>query len=366
MPTSPSDRIEKLADELRREGTAAYLAWSPVSMQYLQGFAEGAGERFLTLAVRDSGETRLICPALSETQARRSGIEDVRPWKDGEDPLEHFRELAADWDLPSATLAVDDEMPAQMLLAMQSALPEARFRAGSPLLSKLMRIKDSGELRLLRQAAAIADRSLSAGLGALAAGRTELHVEEALTAEMRRQGGKPAFCIVAAGANGAEPHHLSDDSELKDGDVVVMDFGCTVGGYYSDITRMAAVGRASEKAQEIYGIVLAAHRAGREAIRPGVTAESVDRAARRVIEEAGYGPYFMHRLGHGLGSRGHEEPNLVEGNKHLLEPGNCFSVEPGIYLPGEFGVRIENIVTVTEDGHESFNEEPPDELPVLG
>jgi Xaa-Pro dipeptidase len=191
-------------------------------------------------------------------------------------------------------------------------------------------------------------------------------VEEALTAEMRRQGGKPAFCIVAAGANGAEPHHLSDDSELKDGDVVVMDFGCTVGGYYSDITRMAAVGRASEKAQEIYGIVLAAHRAGREAIRPGVTAESVDRAARRVIEEAGYGPYFMHRLGHGLGSRGHEEPNLVEGNKHLLEPGNCFSVEPGIYLPGEFGVRIENIVTVTEDGHESFNEEPPDELPVLG
>jgi Xaa-Pro aminopeptidase len=127
MPTSPSDRIEKLADELRREGTAAYLAWSPVSMQYLQGFAEGAGERFLTLAVRDSGETRLICPALSETQARRSGIEDVRPWKDGEDPLEHFRELAADWDLPSATLAVDDEMPAQMLLAMQSALPEAPF-----------------------------------------------------------------------------------------------------------------------------------------------------------------------------------------------------------------------------------------------
>ena len=128
---------------------------------------------------------------------------------------------------------------------------------------------------------------------------------------------------------------------------------------------MAAVGSASDEAKRIYELVLRSHWAGRNAVRPGVTAESVDRTARDVIDGAGFGPQFMHRLGHGIGMRGHESPNLVEGNTHLLEIGNCFSVEPGIYLPGKFGVRIENILTVTESGHESLNAEPPDELPVV-
>jgi len=365
MQTAAPDRIGRLADELKSAGLDAFFAWSPVTMEYLHGFGEGAGERFLTLAVRADGSVRMICPALSETQARRSGIEDVRPWRDGEDPVEHFRALASDWNLRSAIVGVDDELPAQMLLQMQEALPAALFRAGHEITSALMRVKEERELEALRKAARIADDSLAAGLAALKAGATEAQVGDALTDEMRRRGGKPAFCIVAAGANGAEPHHLSDDTVIQDGDVVVMDFGCTVDGYYSDITRMAAVGHASDEAKRIYDIVLAAHKAGRDAIRPGVSAESIDAAARRVIDDAGYGELFFHRLGHGIGMRGHEAPNLVAGNRHSLEVGNCFSVEPGIYIAGKFGVRIENIVHVTSDGHASFNDEPAATLTVV-
>lgn len=365
MQTAERTRIERLILELESAGVDAFLAWSPVTMSYLHGFGEGGGERFLTLAVRSDGDVRMICPGLSETQAKREGIRDVRAWRDGEDPLIHFRELIDDWSLSAGMIAIDDDMPAQMVLRMQSAAPQAHFRTGSEILSKLMRIKEPKELEHMRSAARIADQALAEGLRAIRAGATELDVEGALNAEMRRLGGRPAFCIVATGANGAEPHHLSDETVIKDGDVVVLDFGCTVQGYYSDITRMAAVGKAPPEAQKVYEIVLRAHHAARNAIRPGVTAESIDKAARQVIEDAGYGAQFMHRLGHGIGMRGHEEPNMVAGNTHLLEPGNCFSVEPGIYLPGKFGVRIENIVSVTENGHESLNEEPGCELTVL-
>lgn len=365
MPTAAADRTHRLADHLRQQGADAFIAWSPVAMGYLHGFAEGAGERFMALCIRSDGALRLICPALSATQARRAGIEDVRPWRDGEDPLGHFQALASDWNLGEGTIGVDDELPAHMLLAMQAALPGARFRPGSRVLSELMRLKEPRELEEMRAAARIADEALATGLAALKPGITEAEVEEAITAAMRKLGGKPAFCIIAVGANGAEPHHLSDDTPIREGDVVVMDFGCTVNGYYSDITRMAAVGHASEEAKEVHRIVHRAFMAGRAAIRPGVPAQETDRAARRVIQEAGYGEFFMHRLGHGIGMKGHEEPNMVEGNTRPLEVGNCFSVEPGIYLPGKFGVRIENIVTVTPDGHASLNAEPPSELTVV-
>jgi Xaa-Pro aminopeptidase len=365
MQAAAEQRTDRLVRELQASGIDAFFAWSPVTMSYLHGFGEGGGERFLLLAVREDGDVRMICPALSETQAKRSGIKDVRPWRDGEDPLEHFRSLVGDWNLKTGVVAVDDELPAHMLLAMQAAMPDAILRTGSELTSKLMRVKDAQELEYMDRAARIADDALGEGLRAIRPGATELDVEAAINEAMRRLGGKPAFCIVAAGANGAEPHHLSDQTALQRGDVVVLDFGCTVAGYYSDITRMAAVGEASDEAKKVYEIVLRAHRAARNAIRPGVTAESVDSAARAVIEDAGFGKQFMHRLGHGIGMRGHEEPNMVAGNRHLLEVGNCFSVEPGIYLPGKFGVRIENIVTVTESGHRSLNDEPEDELPIL-
>ncbi len=359
-------RVERLASELRETGFDAFLGWSPVTLGYLHGFREGAAERFMTLGIRSSGECRLIAPALSASQASRAGIADIRSWSDGEDPLSQFVALGADWDLRSALIAVDDEMPAHMLLAIQSALPAALFKPGGSLMASLMRRKDAAELASMREAASIADEATAAGLAALREGCTEAHVADALAAEMKRLGGHPAFSIVAFGSNSAEPHHHGNHTTLKRGDVVVLDFGCEVDGYHSDITRTVCFGSAPDEARTLYEVVFRSHMAGRGAIHPGVAAEEVDRVARAVIADSGYGEFFIHRLGHGIGSRVHEEPNLVKGNSHKLEVGNCCSVEPGIYLPGRFGVRIENIVTVTEGGHESLNTDPPPTMIEVG
>ena len=360
-----NDRIAALAAALEVASVDAFLAWSPVTMGYLHGLHEGAHERFLALAISQKGEVRLIAPALSETQARRAGIEDVRPWKDGEDPLAHVRDLARDWRLDSAIVAVDDEMPAKMLIEMQDLLPRTNFRPGGDLVSGLMRRKSPEELELLRRAGRVADEAWEAVRPTIRAGHTEREVARRLYAEMEARGGTPTFAIVAAGPNGAEPHHLSDDTPLREGDVVILDFGCVREGYQSDITRTVAIGSAPDEAKRVYDTVLAAHRAGRGAVRAGATAGSVDAAARRVIEAAGYGEAFFHRLGHGIGQRGHEEPYIVGGSEVALVPGDCFSVEPGVYLANRFGVRIENIVAATEDGHESMNAEPEDGLRVL-
>ena len=356
------ERLERLAGALREAGVDALFCASPITMGYLQGFCECGYERFLVLAVHRDGRARLICPSLTETQARRCGLQDIRAWSDGEEPLDLLRHLARDWDLASGVVAVDDDMPAAQLLAIQGVLPRAVFRPGQPLLARLMRAKSPGELEYLLHAGRIADEALPLTLARIRPGMSELEVAGMLLEDMRRLGGAPSFCLAATGANSAEPHHASDDSRIRQGDALILDFGCSVAGYQSDVTRTVAVGPASAELHNVYGIVLKAHLAARSAIQPGEECQEVDRAARNLIGEAGYEPFFLHRTGHGIGLRGHEEPYIVEGNEMRLAPGHCFSIEPGIYLPGRFGVRIENCVACTEDGHLSLNEEPPMKL----
>jgi Xaa-Pro aminopeptidase len=362
LQTQTGIRIERLARELTIAGADAYFASSAVTLGYLQGLHETGGERLYILAISKDGRTRMICPALSASQAQRCGVEDIRAWRDGEDPYALLKELAGDWDLRSGVIAVDDDMIASYVLSMQNALPAALFRTGHPILSILMRSKDAAELDLMRTAGRIADEALPAALAAIRPGVSELELAQVLSSEMQKRGGKPTFAIVAAGPNSAEPHHHSDETVIRDGDVVIMDYGCDVGGYQSDITRTVCCGAASDDVKSVYTTVFQAHVAARSAIRPGVPAQEVDRAARKVIEDAGFGEFFIHRTGHGIGMRVHEEPYIIEGADQPLETGNCFSDEPGIYLPGRFGVRIENIVTVTEDGHSSLNAEPASEI----
>jgi Xaa-Pro aminopeptidase len=359
-------RVAALAQILQQEGVDAFLAWSPITMGYLANFEEHSIERFLTLAIRSTGETHLICPALTVNQARRAGIQSLDGWKDGENPHALFEALAERWNLQSAIIAVDDEMPARLLLELQSILPAGLFKSGQEMLSRVMRRKEPGELAALRAAAKIADEAYLAILPQIKIGMKEKELQAKLSAEMDSRGGVTEFCIIATGAGGAEPHHLSDDTILAEGDVLIMDFGCRFDGYLSDITRTVAVGSASDEARKVYGVVLDAHNAARAAIHPGQSGAQVDAAARQVIDEAGYGQYFIHRTGHGIGQRGHEEPYIVSTNLEPLEAGNCFSIEPGIYLPGNLGVRIENIVACTVDGHECFNAGPPAEIPIVG
>lgn len=358
--------IDALAGKLLEEGIDAFLGWSETSLSYLHGYHEHAGHRFLTLGVNTEGAVALICGALSENQARRAGITDIRTWRDGEDPLRLMHDLAAEWNLRSAVIAVDEDMPALMLLKLQAILPAALFKDGGPLLAGLRRTKSDDELDLMRRAAKIADDTYEAVKPQIRAGMTERQIEKLLFDGMTERGGVVNFGIVGAGPNGAEPHHATDDTVVKPGDVLILDFGCDVQGYRSDITRTVAVGHVSEKAREVYRIVYGAHMAGRHAAVGGATCGSADAAARAVIEKAGYGEQFMHRLGHGIGLQGHEMPYLMPNSDVVLEPGDCFSVEPGIYLAGEFGVRIENILTATATGNESFNAEPTPEIEVLG
>ena len=353
-----STRIQRLSEILVSDGIDCFIAQHPISMGYLHGFHEHAGERFMALCIHSSGQVRMICPALSHSQATRAGFQDIRSWKDGEDPLALFEQLADDWDMKSSIIAVDSDMPARMLLQMQSVLPAALFKSGETTLAQLMRVKGQDEVDLLLQAGKIADDAFTAVFPQIKAGLTERQVAKLLADAMSERGGEPVFTIVAAGANSAEPHHLTDSTILHDGDTLILDFGCNVGGYNSDITRTVSVGKASEKAKQVYDIVYRAHMAARQASKSGVTCGSVDAAARGVIVEAGYGQYFVHRTGHGLGMNVHEEPYIIGGSEVVLEPGNCFSIEPGIYLAGELGVRVENIVVATADGHLSMNAEP--------
>lgn len=356
----------RLAQALADRGMDAFFANAPVSMGYLHGFSEFAHERFLLLAISAKGDCRLICPALSASQATRVGIQDIRPWRDGEDPLAHLTTLAKDWNLESAIIAVDDEMPALTLLKAQATLPAALFKAGGEVLSSLMSVKSSEEIETMRHAGDIADKAFHDVWPNLKPGLTEIEVCKMLEEAMVARGGAPYFAIVATGAASAEPHHLSDSTPLKANDIVLLDFGCDVNGYKSDITRTVCLGTASPKMKEVYEIVHRSQAAGRGAVKAGVTGAEIDAASRKVIADAGYGQYFVHRTGHGIGLRGHEDPYMVEDNHEPLVPGNCFSIEPGIYLPGEFGVRLETIVVATSNGLDSLNEEPSPTLLEVG
>lgn len=358
MAAATASRIARLADQLSTHGWEAFLGWAPVTNGYLHGFFEGSHERFMALCIHRSGKVALIAPALSATQASRHGIHDVRAWTDNEDPYALVSQLAAEWGLGDQTVALDNEMPAHMVLGIQRTLPNTRFVLGEEAIAALRRVKGADELELMRRSGAIADAVYEAVLPHIKPGITEVQLEDLIRSEIKARGATSTFCSVAFGAAAAEPHHLNDDTALTPNTLVLMDFGCDLERYQSDITRVVCCGQASDKMKAVYGIVHRAFMAGREAAKVGVAAQEVDRAARRVIAEAGYGEYFIHRTGHGVGMQVHEHPNMVEGNTHVLETGNCFSVEPGIYLPGEFGVRIENLVYASDAGCISFNAEP--------
>lgn len=366
MSSAYESRRSRLAAVLEAEGVSAYVSAGLSSFAYLNGMHETGGERFLAVFLKADGSQAMVAPKLSETQASRLGITDFRGWADGEDPLALASRLASEWKITSGVLAVDDDMPAHMVLGLQQALPSARLILGHELRAKVMSLKDKDELAALHRAGAAADGAWDEVRPKIRAGLTETEVAKMLQDAMLARGGRPLFSIVAAGPASAEPHHGSDETLLREGDVVICDFGCEVDSYISDITRTVCIGEPTDEQKRVYDIVLKAHQAARSAIKPGVSFQEVDRAARAVITEAGYGEYFIHRTGHGVGMNVHEAPNVVEGETRSLQPGHCFSIEPGIYLPGRFGVRIENLVTVTEDGHQSFNLEPADRMLSVG
>lgn len=348
-------RVHRVAEEAQAEGIAAVVVAPSPDLGYLTGYDPPPYERLTLLVLRPGADAVLLVPALERPLALTSPLGravEVVGWTDGEDPYEVAARL-----LPSdALVATGDRMWASHLLGLQGALPGASFTTASPVISRLRSVKDTDELAALSRAARAADETFREICGARFEGRHEVDVAEDLSDLLIRSGHRRAdFAIVASGPNGASPHHEPGARTIRARDVVVMDFGGELGGYFSDTTRTVVVGEAPEHLPEVYDAVRSAHDAALAAVRPGAAAQDVDRAARRVIEAAGYGGRFIHRTGHGIGLEVHEPPWIVEGNELELRSGMTFSVEPGIYLEDRFGVRIEDIVAVTVDGVERLN-----------
>lgn len=347
-------RIERLVELINDQALDGFLAQTPASLGYLVDFPEDAHERFMVLAIHKSGAHCLICPALSSIQARRAGIENIRDWRDGENPVALFTDLIDEWGGEAGVFLVDDHLPAKMLLEMQEAFIGIRFASGGALLGELTGRKDAGELAKMHAAGRLADQVYLKVKTSLREGMTELDLEKVIRDEFSRLGGNPTFCIVGFGPGAAESHHINGDTCLAKDSLVLVDFGCEFQGYNSDITRVVAFGSATQKQKEVYDVVYCAHEAARLAAGVGAVPSEVDAAARKVITDAGYGEYFTHRTGHGIGTQVHEHPNISPDNNKPLVEGNCFSIEPGIYLPGHFGVRLENLYYSAESAV-SFN-----------
>jgi Xaa-Pro aminopeptidase len=360
---TPAERRTRACQEQLREGPAdAVVCFPSTNLQYLSGFVEEPGERHLLLFVPATGDPVFFIPELYEQQVREaSWVGDVRPWTDGDDPRRAVGAVAADLGLAGGHLLVDDTMWARFTQDLRAVLPEATFGLASEVLADLRVRKDDAELDALRRAGSVADRVMAdlRDLGADAVGLTEADLARDIERRLSDAGGDGVSFdpVVGSGPNGAKPHHRHGDRTIEAGDPVVLDFGTRVDGYPSDQTRTVVFdGEPPATFPEVHRVVREAQQAAVEAVEPGVTAESVDAAAREVIEAAGYGEQFVHRTGHGVGLDVHEEPYIVAGNDRELEPGMVFSVEPGVYLPGEFGVRIEDLVVVTDDGCERLND----------
>lgn len=322
-------------------------------LPYLVGYEAMPLERLTMLVVRIDAEPVLVVPEL-EAPRVEPGPFRLRPWHETDDPVRIVAELAGS----PRTAAIGDQTWARFLLALQDRLPGTRFVPLSPLTQTLRIRKEPAEIEALAGAAAAVDRVLARiPTEVRFGGRSERDVARDVVDLMLEEGHEAAsFWIVASGPNGASPHHEPGGRTIERGDVVVVDFGGRRNGYCSDVTRTFVVGDAASDAADVHAVVAAAQQAGREAVAVGVSAGDVDAAARRVISDAGYGEFFIHRTGHGIGLETHEEPYLVEGNDLPLEPGMAFSIEPGIYLPGRYGVRIEDIVVVTDDGLRILNQ----------
>ena len=356
-------RIQRLQEDLKAHSAKLIILAGTDNMRYLTGWREGGHERFVGLLVPAEGAAAFVVPAMNANQARTNGanIARVVGWQDADGWQIAAQTLFSEMGAGTGDMVlVDNELHSVHLLGLQHLLPGAEFRPAGEIMAGLRQIKTAQELAALEAAAILIDKIFEETIAALHEGITEREVADFVLNACKRHNTAPSFSpLICFGENGAHPHHHIGDTRLKRGDVVIIDIGCLWEHYASDITRTIAFGEPSDPdARTIYALVFAAHQAARSAAKPGVTGTEVDKAARDVIAAAGYGEFFNHRLGHGIGLSTHEPPNMVAGNNAPIAPGMCFSVEPGIYLPGKFGVRIENIVTVTEDGVRSLNAEP--------
>jgi Xaa-Pro aminopeptidase len=345
-------RVRRLQEQMAARGVDVVLLSAGADLPYFTGYEAVPLERLTMLVVPVDGTCSLLVPQLEAARVEPGPFE-VMPWGETDDPVRLVARAAGS----VRRAAIGDHAWSTFLLGLQSEMPGTAWSVASTLTKPLRERKDPEEIDWLRRAAAAVDRVLSRVQEDVRfGGRTEREVARDFSELTVAEGHDVAWDpIIAAGPNGASPHHEPGERVIEAGDVVVCDFGGRVGGYYSDTTRTFVVGSPSEHQREIHALVEAASAAARATVAPGVPCEEVDRAARRVIVDGGHGAEFIHRTGHGIGLEVHEHPYIVEGNLSVLEEGMAFSIEPGIYISGDMGVRIEDIVVCGENGVDELN-----------
>lgn len=351
-----AERLQRGAQHARAAGLDGLVIAPGPDLGYFADYLPAATtERITLLVIPADGEPTMLVPALEHGDAAGTRAADaikLVDWRDGEDEYVPTAALLR----PDGRYGISDATWAMHLLGLQEKLPSAQFGSLSRILPMLRAVKTTDEIDRLAAAGAGADATFEDVLSLTFAGRTELELAAELDRLLREHGHTQVdFTIVAAGPNGANPHHSPDGRTIREGDMVVLDFGGLLDGYGSDTTRTVHVGEPTDEEHEVYDVVKRAQQEAFDAVAVGVPCQEIDRVARRVIADAGYGEYFIHRVGHGIGVTTHEPPYLVEGEEHPIEAGMCFSIEPGIYLPGRFGVRIEDIVVAAEDGGHRLN-----------
>ncbi|HXZ32715.1 MAG TPA: Xaa-Pro peptidase family protein [Terriglobales bacterium] len=361
-------RQEKARKLMAEQGIDAIILMEGTSLEYFSGIRWWGGERLFAMVLPAKDSAVYICPAFEEARAREqiakgsnSEKADVRTWEEDDDPYERVAQALRDRGIFAGNLGMEEAVRFVFSSGIAKAVPQAKIVSATPVTAGCRMIKSDHEIALMSLAAKVTLTAYQSMYHAVKEGMTKLELEDLIAAAYDRLG-FPGEADVQIDQNTASPHGSATPQVIREGSIIMVDDGCRVEGYTSDITRTFTLGKATDKMKKVFDIVQRAQTKALRTARPGLQCQMVDIAARKVIVDAGYGPdyrYFTHRVGHGMGMDGHEWPYLVAGNKLALAPNMTFSDEPGIYIRGEFGVRLEDDMHITEDGAELFTPQSP-------
>ncbi|MBV8049761.1 MAG: aminopeptidase P family protein [Acidobacteriaceae bacterium] len=361
-------RQEKARELMTEQHIDAILLMQGTSLNYFTGIRWWGGERLFAMVLPARGAAFYVCPAFEQARAREQiakgpsqGDPDVRTWEEDDDPYERVAQGLADRGISAGTLGIEETVLFVFSRGIAQAVPQAKIVSATPVTAGCRMIKSDHEIALMRMAAKVTFNVYQAAYQAIKEGMTKPQLEDLIAAAYDRVG-FPGDVDVQIDQNTSNPHGSAAQQVIREGSIIMMDDGCRVEGYTSDITRTFTLGKPSDKMKKVFDIVQQAQSKALRTARPGLQCQMVDIAARKVIVDSGYGPdykYFTHRLGHGMGMDGHEWPYLVAGNKLAMARNMTFSDEPGIYIRGEFGIRLEDDMHITENGAELFTPQSP-------